>query len=437
MDDAYFPAATMNVGTTSRRRFYGWTLLVVLAVALALNMSLSIYGLGILNVHMGDELKFNRAALGSAYALFMLMTGLPGPLVAKLIDMVGIRWTLVTGNALLLIGAVAMATVVTTPLMLLLVAGIIMGFSNAAGGPVPVQASVTRWFSRHRALAMALVISGASVGGMIFAPLLEHLVSATGSWRLGWWLIAGLAIVAAAISSVMVKEAPEDIGQQPDGVAPSAGSAMDAGAASTARLYQTQDDWSARDVARSPAFWLLLACSIGVSAVYTVFLAQGVLHMRDLGYSTREASYLVSLSVGVGFAARLIAGYLGDRMDSRLLWAGALLFHGAGIALFASAHEAWMLYLAVACIGVGDGAGILSLIMVFSNWFGTRAAPFVFGFGSAFAAAFGSLAPVASGFCYDRTGSFAPVFYGISLLCCASAVVLLILKPPRLGRSNL
>lgn len=414
-----------------RSAFYGWKLLVVLWVALAINFALSVYGLGILNVHMGDELGINRAALGTAYATFMLMTGLPGPLVAKMIERVGIRRTLMIGNFLLVIGAVAMATIVTSPVTLLLFAGLVIGAANAIAGPIPVQAAITRWFSRKRSLAMALVISGVSVGGVIFPPVLEH-ISAEAGWRTAWWLVALLSLGVTLLCATFVKESPSDLGQQPDGEEVGSSLARQ-DEASKSNVYQTTEDWLPRDVIRERKFWTLLACAAAVSAVYTIFLAQGVLHIRDLGYSTEVAAYLLSGSVGIGFVLRLVAGLLGDRIDPKYMWAAALLCQGAGIALFAEAHDAWTLYLAVGLIGIGDGVAILCLIMVFGNWFGVRAAPFVFGFGSAIAAAFGALAPIATGFCYDLTGTFTPAFYIVAVLCAVASIVVATIQPPRLS----
>ncbi|MCW2406863.1 MFS family permease [Sphingobium sp. B1D7B] len=418
---------------TADRPFYGWKLAAVLWFALAINYALSTYGLSILNVHMGDELQLNRATQGSAFALFMLMTGLPGPLVAKLIDNAGIRTTLVLGNIGLVIGAVAMATIVTTSWMLIMIAGLVIGSANAIAGPITIQASVTRWFYRRRALAMGLVLSGSSIAGMIAAPLLEGVVAETGSWRNGWWLIAALAAIAVVVCWRFVVEAPVDLDQNPDGDASVQDhEAAPVAAAAAARVHLTQEDWLPRDVLRSGVFWALLICSIGVSAAFTIFLAQGVLHMRDLGFSTALAARLISLSVGAGFAAHLMIGFIADRVDPRKIFIAGLVFQGSGMALFAGAKSLALLYPAVAFLGIGAHTSILAIVMVFGNWFGARAAPFVFGFGSAFSAAFGALAPVASGYCYDLTGTFVPVLYVVSALCFMGAGILAFLKPPHL-----
>lgn len=425
--------AKMIRSPVSPASFYGWKLAVLLFFAMAISMAVPIYGLGLLNMHMADELGFNRATLGTAFAVFMLMTGLPGPIAAKLIEKYGIRWTLVIGEGLFLAGAIAMATIVASPFLLIVCAGLVIGSASAFGGAIPIQALVTRWFSRRRSLAMGIVLAGGSVAGMVFPPLLDHIVTGHG-WRAGWWVIAALVGTLMVATIAFVRERPEDIGQTVDGEAAVVEGPAYPEPAQGSRVYQTDDEWTSRDVVRSATFWLLLACSTGVSAVYTIFHAQAMLQIRDLGFSTSTASYLISMSVGAGFVTHAVVSLLGDRVDPKKMWAAALLLQGLGIGMFAAGGVMiWLIYPAIICIGMGTSGAIISLIMTFSNWYGGNAAPFVFGFGSAFSAACGALAPIAAGYSYDVTGSSAPVFYGISMACMLGAIVLTLTKPPRLG----
>jgi len=418
--------------------FYGWKLLAVLWVAMAINMSLPMYGLSILNVHMGDQFGLSRAALGSTYSAYMLMTGLPGPLVARMIHRYGIRSTLIFGNVMLLAATAALATVVDSAWSLLAIGGLLLGTSNAFAGPITIQASVTRWFVRRRALAMGLVMTGGSLVGSVFAPMLETVTRISGSWRYGWWAITGATALVVLACAIFIRENPHDLGQYADGRAPDPAEEGEmAVTPMTASMrmrfwsvHRTPHDWSPRDVLRSTAFWLLLVCSAGVSAVFTIFLAQAVLQMRDLGYSTGTAAWMLSFSVGVGFVAHMVVSFIADRIDPRLLWALGVLFYGLGIILFAQAYEPWELYAAVLLLGIGGSVSLMCIVMVFSNWFGAKASPFVFGYGSAVAAACGALGPIASGYCYDRIGSFAPVYYVVGAMCIASAILLIAMRPP-------
>jgi len=411
------------------RPFYGWRLVAALWLVLAINLALPLYGLSFLNVHMADEFGLSRTWLALAYSSFMVMTGLPGPLVARLIDRIGIRGALVAGNLLLVACALAMATVVQSPVGLLLVAGLGIGLADAIGGPIPAQAAVTFWFIRRRAFALALILSGSTVGGIIGAPLLEHVVAAAGGeWRAGWWLIAAMGLVAAAVSHWLVVDRPEQMGQHPDGSA--GGEARGQSRPERRRVYVTADDWQFGEVLRNSCFWLVMACAAGFSAAYVIFLAQGVLQMRDLGYSTRTAAWVMSASVSVGLAAHMITGVLGDRIEPRLLWAAALFVQASGIVLFAFASTPLLLYTSVACLGIGGSSCMVCMVTLLGNWFGARAYAAVFGLASAVQSSLGAAAPIVAGWWFDRTGSFVPVLLMTGLACALGALVILILRPP-------
>jgi MFS family permease len=413
--------------------FYGWKLVVALWVVLGINLAFPLYGLSFLNVHMADQFGFSRTVLGITYALFMAMTGLPGPLVARLIDRIGIRNTMAVGNLLLAMAAAAMATFVSSPLMLLVVGGLVLGLSDAVGGPIPAQASITFWFVRRRSLALAVVLSGGTIGGIVSAPLLEHIVaSAGGDWRLGWWLIAALGLVAVAVSLIFVRNRPEDIGQRPDGGSGTAAAAAKepAVAPTSRRVHITGENWTFAEVVRTPSFWLVMLCALGFSSAYVIFLAQGALQIRDLGYSLETAAYLLSAAVAVGLVAHLVTGYLGDRIDPQYIWVVAMACQGAGIALFARASEPWLLYASVALLGVGGSSSMVCQVTLLGNWFGARAYAAVFGLASAVQSTLGAAAPVLAGLYFDRFGTFAPVLYGVGIACAAGALLMSTLRPP-------
>ena len=53
---------------------------------------------------MAAELGFDRQALGTMVAVYLAMSGLPGPLVAASVNRLGVRWTLVIGSAFVIAG---------------------------------------------------------------------------------------------------------------------------------------------------------------------------------------------------------------------------------------------------------------------------------------------------------------------------------------------
>ncbi len=412
--------------------FYGWKLLAALWGVLFVNLAFPTYGLSVLDPYMVADLHLDRALLGLTYAVYMAMTGIPAPLAAVLIGRVGIRGTLVAGNLLLVAGSVAMATLVASPLSIVLVAGAVVGTSDAIGGPVAAQASVARWFVRRRSFALAILLSGGSVGGFIAAPLLDRVVASSAiGWRAGWWVIAALALLACALAWAFVKERPQDAGEWPDGAA-AAPRDEPRGERPNAswQVHVTGEEWSPAQALRSPTFWLLMTAALGFSSALTLFLAQGVAHLEDLHHSPASAALALSVSVMCGLIANLGVGLLGDRVDPRWLWIACSALDAVGLAVLRGARSDAAMFGAAALLGVAGNGCMVCMVTLLANYYGARAYAAVCAVTSAIQSTLGAVAPVVAGYWYDLHGSYGPVFVVVAAWCAAASVLLAAISPP-------
>ena len=91
--------------------FYGWKLLAAFWVILFINLAFPAYGSSVINAVMIRDLGLDRRTLGLMVSVYMLMSGLPGPLVAMVVNRFGVRATLVTGSAILLLGTLSMIVI--------------------------------------------------------------------------------------------------------------------------------------------------------------------------------------------------------------------------------------------------------------------------------------------------------------------------------------
>ena len=114
-----------------KSKFYGWKLLSALWIIVFINLAFPIYGQSILNAVMLTDLNLDRRTLGFISALYTLMSGLPGPLVALSIQRFGVRLTLFLGSLLVALGSVIMATAVSTGLHAALAFGLVVGVGVA------------------------------------------------------------------------------------------------------------------------------------------------------------------------------------------------------------------------------------------------------------------------------------------------------------------
>ncbi len=416
--------------------FYGWKLLGTFWLILFTNFAFPLYGASVVNAYMAADLHFNRGELGLAYGMFQWMAGLPAPLAALCINKKGVRFTMTLGCMTVMAGAMLMALVVHTSWQLVVVYGVVIGLGALAGGVLGAQSGISRWFIEGKARAITLVHTGSSIGGFVAAPLLNRVIAGFhGNWRAGWWLIAGLSGTGTLLSAFLIKERPSDLGQFPDGGAVAASATAGAGAGSGVRrkVYKTAEEWPLREVLRAPAMWLLLISLLGFSAGYPLFLAHGVVHLRDLGYTPGQAAFSISIMLGASLVGTLVFAALGDRIEPRYLWSAASLVFCAGMLLALRASGAAGLYAYAVCLGSGFGVGFSAMMSLPANYFGARAYPSVVGLMRAVGTTAGAVGASLAGYVFDRTGSYAPAFYCVSGLAFAAAVLLLLTTPPMRG----
>ena len=413
----------------SKPDFYGWKLLAAFWVILFINLAFPAYGSSVINAFMVADLGFDRRTLGLMVSVYMMMSGLPGPLVAMFVNRYGVRATLVTGSAILMLGALAMATFVNTAAEAVVVFGFLVGFGVLSGGALAAQTGTAFWFIRRRALAISIILSAGGIGGFIAARTLNSVITRfDGNWRAGWWLIAGMALVSIFIAALFVREKPADLGQLPDG-----GALDDAGRAAkhSGRVHITDEEWTFSEALRSPALWLLLFSSLGMSGGFTQAMAHAIVHLQDIGNTSDVAAKSFSLLVVSTLFGKLMLGIFGDRIDPRYLWAIAVGVFGVGLLVLIDATTLLKLNIYAVCIGFGFGGGLVCMMTVMSNYFGSKAYASIIGITLAVQTTIGALASFVAGDLYERLGSYSIAFTGTAILCFAGTLLLVLIRPPK------
>jgi MFS family permease len=411
-----------------KRFFYGWVMLATLWLVMFLNLGFPAYGPAVINPAMAKALGLPRETLGSIFSVYMIMSGLPGPLVAMSVNHFGVRTTLLLGSTLTIVGALLMATVVTSGLGAMLCHGLLVGAGVASGGAMASQAGLARWFVRRRSLALSVMYSAGAIGGFAAAPLLSRLIQATGTWRAGWWTIAALSAAAACIALILVRERPEDVGQVADGFGPPAAAGQPA--QDTRPPFMSRREWTFAEAVRHPAYWILLGSLIGGSGGYTLFLAHGVVHLQDLGHSAGIAAWAVGIATITGLIGKAILAVFGDRVDPRYIYALFIGTFGVGLVVIVNAHALWQVFLFATCIGIGFGGGVVCLMAVLSNYFCTRAFASLAGVAIAINTTLSAIAPKVAGRLFDQGIGYGINFYFLAAWCFVGAVVLFFMRRP-------
>lgn len=428
---------------TRQSSFYGWKLLAIFWIILFANFAFPLYGASVVNSYMAIALHWDRTQLGTAAAIYQLMVGVPAPLIAILIVKTGVRFTATLGCCVVVAGALLMSFVVHTRLQVDLVYGVMVGLGAMTGGVLVSQTGINQWFSRRKGLAITLVHTGGTFGGFAAARVLDKVIRTfDGNWRAGWWLIAALSTVCAILAGAFVRERPADLGQFPDGIAPddrASAAPVTAGAHSLAHssVYKTTDDWSFAEAVRTPTLWLYILSLLGFSAGYPLYLAHGVLHLRDLGYSPAQAASSVSIMLLSALFGTLLFASIADRVEPRLAWAVGSVLFAAGMLLAMHASGSIGLYLYAILLGASFGTMFSAMMVLPANYYGVKGYAAVISLAMVIGTTAGATGEVIAGEIFDHFGSYTPVFYCVAGLSLVAAVILFVMKPARKPANSL
>ncbi|HXO44258.1 MAG TPA: MFS transporter [Candidatus Cybelea sp.] len=416
--------------------FYGWKLLAVFWIILFANFAFPLYGASVVNTDMAASLHWDRSQLGLAYAIFQWMVGVPAPLVALLITKTGVRFTAALGCVVVVTGALLMSLVVRTSLQVDLVFGVMIGLGAMTGGVLVAQTGINRWFSKRKGLAITLVHTGGTLGGFASVRVLDKVIRVfNGNWRAGWWLMAALSALSAILAVLFVRERPADFGQFPDGAS---ADASDSGSAPShlvspalrSGVHKTTEDWSFGEALHTPAFWLYLVSILGFSSGYPLYLAHGVAHLRDLGFTPAAAASSISIMLLCALVGTLFFAAVADHIEPRLVWAGASLIFGIGVLLALRASGAAGLYLYAICMGTSFGASFSAMMVLPANYFGAKAYASLISLVMVVGTTAAAAGAYVAGVIFDRVGSYAPALSCVAGMSFVAAILLLFAVPP-------
>ena len=410
---------------TRPRIFYGYWVLSAGSLVMVLLGIAGLHGLGVFFSALQREYMWSSALLSGAFALSRAESGFLGPVEGYLVDRIGPRKMVAIGLVILGVGFVLLSRVDSLPSFY--IALVVIALGTGIGGFLAIMASLTNWFYRMRARAMAVATVGVNVGGLLIV-LLTWAVDNYG-WRAAAFICA--LIVWALIPPIIMvlRDRPEDLGLLPDGdIAPAAGEetsdAQDAPG-------DEDDDMTVREALYSQAFWLVsLVHGIAVMSLSALAVHQ-IERMVQAGVSLQMAGLVVTIYTGVGIFFRVFSGYIADIFDKRYVIAGFLLFQTAALFVFAVGNTVFMFVLFGLLFAPGWSGRGAALTAYRGELFGRRRFASITGVSMVVTNSLSLIGPVFAGFLFDVTGSYASPFLALSALSLVAAFLILLVRKPR------
>ncbi len=198
---------------------------------------------------------------------------------------------------------------------------------------------IGRWFVANRGRAMALITPGQQVGSAILPSVVVLIVGATGNWRMGWYISAGVVLfvgLPAILALMRVEREPQS-------------------REAKASTLRTARDWTRGEVIRDPILYLLLIGTLAPAFIVTViFFHQGYLiELRGYDPLAFATSFAVMSVTTIGFG--FVCGYLVDRFGALRLLPFFLLPLAVASLAVGLITPIWGLYVFMLLVGVSNG----------------------------------------------------------------------------------
>ena len=390
--------------------FYGWVIvgvgIVVTCVGFGAMATLSVF-----LQPMAETMGWSRTGVATAALLNFLCMGVGAFMWGALSDRYGTRAVVLCGGALLGLGMVV-ASQATTLWQFQLLFGTIVGLA-AGSFYAPMTATTTRWFTRNRSLAVALVSAGLSFGSTLMAPLARWLIT-TYDWRTAMLLLGDLVWLIVIPVAFLVRNPPA--------------ATTPAAIATTAVAGR---ELTIGEVMRTPQFAAIALTHFACCAAHSGPIFHMVTHAIDRGVPTMAAATVLSAAGLASLSGKIVCGLFADRIGAKRTLVAGLALQAVAISLYLFTAGLASFYALALMFGFAYGGVMPLYAILVREYFGERIMGAAFGAVSVAATLGMALGPWLGGALYDSLGSYAWMFVGSSAIGLGAVAIALTFRPPR------
>ncbi|WP_447921029.1 MFS transporter [Achromobacter aegrifaciens] len=328
------------------QEFFGWKVLYATFVLAVFGWGVGFYGPPVFLHAVAQRTGWGVALVSGAVTLHFLCGTFVVANLPRLYRRLGVPAVTLGGAVLLALGVGGWATAAQP--WQLYVAALFSGMGWVTLGAAAVNALISPWFVRRRPAALGMAYNGASVGGIVFSPLWVYLISQAGFAQAALWVGLPMVAVIAVLSRKVFAVTPQQLGQEPDGVAGPAQTSTAAGGATTPA--PVADLW------RNRAF-LTLAAGMALGLFAQIGLIAHLLSLLAPLLGAQTAGLAMGLATAAAIAGRTLVGWLMPAgADRRVVACLAYAIQIAGsLVLMLAAEHAWAIWLGVLLFGSGIG----------------------------------------------------------------------------------
>jgi len=380
----------------------GWKVAIASSFACMAGFgSILIYSFGAFIKPLSAEFGWSRQTIAIAFACASFTLGICSPVLGWLLDRFGPRRVLLPSIALFALAFGSLSTLHKN-LAQLFCTFVVIGAIGNATAQLGYTRAVSTWFRARRGAALAVLLTGSSLGMVAVPVLAQGLITSLG-WRISYLILASLPLlIAFPIAALFVRERKDQVGVATKVAAPVDASALD-----------------------SRAFWILLTTLVLGAMSTTGVITQLSALLTDRGIQASGAGYAVAAAGAASFFGRLSTGWLLDRFFAPRVGMLLLFTTSLGLYLLKTASTIPTAFVAAVLIGFSMGGESDVTPYVLARYFGLKSLGLLYGWAwmaFAIAAAAGS---ILLGRAFDHSGTYVGVLQIFSVATFVAGALML------------
>ncbi len=337
---------------TASRRYPGWSVVWVAFTVAVFAWGIGFYGPGVFLQTLHATKGWPIATISTAITAHFLIGAAIVAFLPEVHRALGLAQSTIFGAVLTALGIIGWS--MSASPSHLFAAAVLSGIGWALTSGAAINAMIAPWFDKDRPKAISHAFNGASIGGVIFTPLLVAMISQIGFPQAALIFGTAMILVVAPLAHRWLRQGPEQFGLATDGK-PSA-TAATSGVGDSVRSPRRVLMNSRAFATLSAAFALALFAQVGVlshllSRLSPVMGASG-------------AAIAVSVTTISAVAGRMLLAWMIGNNDRRYAACANFLVQSIGVTLLCVSDAVPVLIIGCVLFGLGVGnvAAIPALI---------------------------------------------------------------------------
>ena len=386
--------------------FYGWVIVAAGIVITCIGFGTAL-SLGVFLQPIAAATGWSRASISTAAMIDFLGMGFASLFWGWASDRVGTRLVVIAGGLIVGGGLVLASSAGTVGHFLLSFAVVGVGVGSFYA---PLTASVTRWFTEHRNLAVALVSAGIGLGSTVIAPLARWLITAY-DWRTALFVLGIIAWAVIATAGLLVRRSPP--------------------ASRQTTVTGSGREFTAAEALRTPQFAAIALTHFSCCVAHSGPIFHMITDAIDCGVAPMTAATVLGVAGLSSVGGRVLCGLLADRFGAKETLIAGLMVQAVAISLYLFVRDLNAFYALGMVFGLAYG-GIMPLYATLvREYFGAKIMGTVFGAVAMVSTLGMALGPWAGGWIYDNLGGYFWLYIASCAVGLGAVAIACTFRPPR------